>query len=69
MESEFNEYFTILLDTTVCPRSSDPFYKVTYNYKKWATTSWTDGMLDFEMSLEGPSKFVYGWPFSPVAVP
>ena len=27
---------------TVCPRSSDPFYTVTY-YMKWVTTSWTDG--------------------------
>ena len=25
---------------TVCPRSSDPFYVVTY-YIKWVTTSWT----------------------------
>ena len=25
-------------DTTVCPRSSDPFYKVSY-YMKWVTTS------------------------------
>ena len=28
---------------TVCPRSSDPFY-ITY-YIKWATTSWTDGII------------------------
>ena len=28
------------LDCTVCPRSSDPFYVVTY-YIKWVTTSWT----------------------------
>ena len=28
---------------TVCPRSSDPFY-VVFNYIKWVTTSWTDGM-------------------------
>ena len=27
----------------VCPRSSDPFYVVTY-YLKWVTTSWTDGI-------------------------
>ena len=26
--------------STVCPRSSDPFYIVTY-YIKWVTTSWT----------------------------
>ena len=25
---------------TVCPRSSEPFYKVSY-YIKWVTTSWT----------------------------
>ena len=25
---------------TVCPKSSDPFYVVTY-YKTWVTTSWT----------------------------
>ena len=25
---------------TICPRSSDPFYKVSY-YIKWVTTSWT----------------------------
>ena len=25
---------------TVCPRSSDPFYTVSY-YMKWITTSWT----------------------------
>ena len=29
-----------LLGHTVCPRSSDPFYIVTY-YIKWVTTSWT----------------------------
>ena len=29
---------------TICPRSSAPFYIVTYNIK-WATTSWTDGIL------------------------
>ena len=28
---------------TVCPRSSDQFYIVTY-YMKWVTTSWTDGI-------------------------
>ena len=27
-------------EVTVCPRSSDPFYIVTY-YKKWVTNSWT----------------------------
>ena len=28
---------------TVCPRSSDPFYVVTY-YLKWTTTAWTYSM-------------------------
>ena len=28
------------LDITVCPKSSDPFYVVTY-YFKWVNTSWT----------------------------
>ena len=28
---------------TVCPRSSDPFYVVSY-YIKWVTTSWTHSM-------------------------
>ena len=28
---------------TVCPRSSGPFYVVTY-YIEWVTTSWTDSM-------------------------
>ena len=31
---------------TVCPRSSDPFYTVTY-YIKWVTTSWKDGNFSF----------------------
>ena len=35
-------YFVGIIDTTVCPRSCDPFYIVTY-YIKWVTTSWTDG--------------------------
>ena len=30
----------IYLPSTVCPRSSDSFYVVTY-YMKWVTTSWT----------------------------
>ena len=29
---------------TVCPRSSDPFYVVTY-YVKWVTTSWTYSII------------------------
>ena len=28
--------------STVCPRSNATFYVVTY-FKKWVTTSWTDG--------------------------
>ena len=28
------------MDLTVCPRSSESFYIVTY-YMKWVTTSWT----------------------------
>ena len=35
---------------TVCPRSSDPFYIVTY-YIKWVSTSWTDGCARIEQSL------------------
>ena len=31
---------------TVCPRSSDPFYILTF-YIKLVTTSWTDGTMDF----------------------
>ena len=29
---------------TVCPRSSDPFYIVSY-YIKWVTTSWTHSCI------------------------
>ena len=36
----FNECTTV---STVCPRSSDPFYIVSY-YIKWVTTSWTYSM-------------------------
>ena len=35
---------------TVCPRSSGPFYKVTY-YINWATTSWTYSMVYGEITL------------------
>ena len=31
------------MDNTVCPRSSDPIYIVSY-YIKWVTTSWTHSM-------------------------
>ena len=33
-------YILRVLETTVCPRSSDQFYIVSY-YIKWVTTSWT----------------------------
>ena len=41
---------TVTLRTTVCPRSCDPFYIVTYHIK-WVTTSWTDGIFDTAESL------------------
>ena len=34
---------TILTPYTICPRSSDSFYIVSY-YIKWVTTSWTHSM-------------------------
>ena len=34
---------------TVCPRSSDSFFVVTY-YIKWVTISWTDGSQKFSYS-------------------
>ena len=30
----------LIFGDTVCPRSSDPYYIVSY-YSKWITTSWT----------------------------
>ena len=30
-------------EATICPRSSDPFYMISY-YMKWGKTSWTYGM-------------------------
>ena len=33
----------MIITTTVCPRSSDQFYIVTY-YLKWVNTSWTHSM-------------------------
>ena len=30
---------------TMCPRSNDPFYIVTYSIK-WVTTAWTHGILN-----------------------
>ena len=41
------------MDTTMCPRSSDPFYIVTY-YMKWITTSWT-------YSMDGPPSLFSWW--------
>ena len=35
----------IIYVPTVCPRSSDTFYIVSY-YIKCVTTSWTDGILN-----------------------
>ena len=35
-------YVLITITHTVCPRSSDPLYLVSY-YIKWVTTSWTYG--------------------------
>ena len=32
---------------TVCPRSSDPFYIVSY-YIKWVTTSWSYSMFNYQ---------------------
>ena len=46
--------------STVCPRSSDPFFIVTYSIK-WVTTSWTDGIyiemvsVHFAMRAQGGS--------------
>ena len=34
------QYIVLSLSDTVCPRSSDQFYIVTY-YIRWDTTSWT----------------------------
>ena len=36
--------------STVCPRSSDPFYIVSY-YIKWVTTSWTNSTILSTCSL------------------
>ena len=48
-KKRYNGEFCIL---TVCPRSSDPFYIVTY-YIKWVTTSWTGGSrsINFHISI------------------
>ena len=36
--------FSRALNSTICPRSSDPFCIVTY-YIKWVTTSWTHSTI------------------------
>ena len=50
-------YFSLTDLPTVCPRSSDPFYVVTY-YIKWATTSWTDSASIYWITA-GPSLLLY----------
>ena len=39
--SQFARLLKDMHNNTVCPRSSDPFYIVTY-YIKYVTISWTD---------------------------
>ena len=44
---------------TVCPRSSDPFYLVSF-YIKWVTTSWTYSIgsgLDYAIGCPNESIF------------
>ena len=54
----------VLNKYTVCPRSSDPLYVVTY-YIKWVTTSWTDStsvkglFTDFTWGMHGTVSL---WP-------
>ena len=40
---------------TVCPRSGDPFYVVSY-YIKWLNTSWTHNMYFFSPYQENKNK-------------
>ena len=42
-EDQKPNFLPLSLYIAECPRSSDPYYLVTY-YIKWVTTSWTDGM-------------------------
>ena len=56
------KYTRMLLFFTVCPRSSDPFYKVAY-YIKWVTTSWTYNKTSntlFRLNLENFIKIGEG---------
>ena len=43
---------------TVCPRSSDTFYMVTY-YIKWVTTSWIDGISTNRTAKMHPYMYTY----------
>ena len=49
---------------TICPRSSDPFYIVTY-YLKWVTSSWTYSTLCFGQNASKygrlPRSDKWGW--------
>ena len=47
-------------DSTICPRSSDPIYIVTY-YIKWVTTSWTDHKLIKKKKKEKKSFCCLHW--------
>ena len=49
----------IFLTSTVCPRSSDPFYIVTY-YIKWGTTTLTDGNIKHECKMQCACKDLEG---------
>ena len=44
---------------TVCPRSSDPFYTISYCVK-WITTSWTHSI-----DMEKASKYLLPWAKTP----
>ena len=43
-QSLFAKRFSIMMMIDMCPRSSYPFYIVTY-FIKWVTSSWTDSRL------------------------
>ena len=47
-------YYELPSDT-MCPRSSDPFYIVTY-YIKWFTTSWTYSICMYKQTLKISSE-------------
>ena len=56
-------------NATMCPRSSDPFYIVSY-YIKWVTTAWTHSSLPTSVSFggSGPGLFVGSDPADPAMV-